>query len=229
MLHTVLTAELATDPDNPTDTAAWSAHRQAGAQTEDIIELDGCAGAPRSLRQRRHDALKLGLRTLLSSGALGGRGKHIPHIGVSTSLDTMHGLPGALPAIGDSGAPLPTSLVQRWLCESYLTRFVLSLGRKVIETSHTERTLKAHERRAKRLETGGRCQGAGCTRGPGENLTPHHATPWAVCGTTSIADTVWLCEQTHHDIHAGGKTVRLKDGRYLNEHGWADGPVADAR
>jgi hypothetical protein len=102
---------------------------------------------------------------------------------------------------------------------------VLSLGRKVIETSHTERTLKAHERRAKRLETGGRCQGAGCTRGPGENLTPHHATPGAVCGTTSLADTVWLCDQTHHDIHTGEKTIRLKDGRYLNEHGWTDGPA----
>jgi hypothetical protein len=101
---------------------------------------------------------------------------------------------------------------------------VLSLGRKVLETSHTERSLKAHERRVKRLETGGRCQGAGCTRGPGEHLIPHHVVPWSVCGTTSLVDTVWVCPQTHHDIHVGGKTIRLKDGRYLNEHGWADGP-----
>ena len=32
---------------------------------------------------------------------------------------------------------------------------MLSLGRRVIELSHTERTLKPHERRLKRLETEG--------------------------------------------------------------------------
>jgi hypothetical protein len=224
MLHTVLTAELATDPDNPVDTAAWSALRETGAETEEIVELDGCAGAPRSMRQRRHDGLKTALRRLLDSGALGRRGGHVPHIAVTVSLDGLHGAPGALPAIGDSGQPLPASLVQRWLCDSEITRFLLSLGRRAIEASHTERTLKRHERRAKRIETGGRCQGAGCTRGPGEHLIPHHVIPWSVCGTTSLTDTVWFCPQTHHDLHTGGKTIRLKDGRYLNEHGWTDGP-----
>jgi hypothetical protein len=64
-------------------------------------------------------------------------------------------------------------------------------------TSHSARTLKAHERRAAHLQTGGRCQGAGCHRGPGCRLIPHHADPWAQCHTTSLADTVLLCEQTH--------------------------------
>jgi hypothetical protein len=92
----------------------------------------------------------------------------------------------------------------------------------VIESSHTERTLKPHERRAKHLETGGHCQGAGCTRGPGHRLVPHHPTPYSVDPKTSLSDSVLLCEQTHQDIHVGGKSIRLKDGRYLGPDGWVD-------
>ena len=126
LLHTVLAAQQATDTDNPADTAAWAALRDAGADGQDIVELDGCSGAPRSKRQRRHDALKDGLRRLLDDGALGQRGKNAPHIGVTVGLDALHAAPGALPAVGDTGQPLPASLVQRWLCESTLTRFVIA-------------------------------------------------------------------------------------------------------
>lgn len=224
LLHTVLTAQLAIDAAHAADTVAWAAHREAGASVDDILELDGCGGAPRSMRQRRHDALKLALRAVLDAGALGLREKHAPHIGVTVGLDALHGAPGALPPVGTSGAPLRLGLVRQWMCDSYVSRFVLSQGRRVLETSDTHRTLKPHERRAKRIETGGRCQGAGCTRGPGHVLIPHHGTPWAATGTTSFRDTVLLCEQTHHDVHSGGMTVKLKDGRYLNAHGWVEQP-----
>jgi len=40
-----------------------------------------------------------------------------------------------------------------------------------------------------------------------------------------LADTVLLCDQTHHDLHSGKLTIRLKDGRWLNEQGWTDGPA----
>ena len=99
---------------------------------------------------------------------------------------------------------------------------MLSLGRKVLETSHTERTLKAAERRAKRLETGGQCQTAGCPPARSDQrLVPHHPTPWAQCTTTSLADTVLLCEHDHHLHH--GHTLPLEDGRRLGPHGWLDG------
>ena len=29
---------------------------------------------------------------------------------------------------------------------------------------------------------------------------------------------------THHDLHTGGRTIRLRDGRRLCPHGWADPP-----
>jgi hypothetical protein len=225
LLHTVLAATAATDEHNPTDTAAWAAQRADGAEDPlDVHELDGCDDAPRSLRKRRHDALKLGLRKLLDSGALGLRDKVAPHINVTVSLEAMKGAPGAMPAVAASGNTLPLHLVREWMCNSAMTRFVLGLGRKVIETSHTERTLKRHERRAKHVETGGRCQGAGCTRGPGHRLIPHHPVPYSVNPKTSLSDSVLLCEQSHHDIHVGGKTIRLKDGRHLSPQGWVDGP-----
>ncbi len=97
---------------------------------------------------------------------------------------------------------------------------MLSLGSKVLAVSHTGRTLTATERRAKKLETAGCCQVAGCTRGPGHRLVPHHPTPYAQCGTTSLTDTVLLCEPNHRDLHVGRHTLRLKDGRRLGPHGW---------
>ena len=138
---------------------------------------------------------------------------------VTIPIGALHDAPGSLPPVAASGARLPRSLVRQWWCDSSITRFVLSLGGRVIETSHTERTLKPHERRIKRIETGGRCQGSGCCRGPGTRLIPHHPEPWHRTGTTSVHDTVMFCEQTHHDLHHG-HTIRLKDGRRLGPHGW---------
>ncbi len=150
-----------------------------------------------------------------------------PHLAVTVGVAALDDQPGALPPVAASGARLPRSLVRRWACDSDITRFVLGLGHRVVELSHTERTLKPHERRIKRIETGGRCQGAGCSRGPGHRLVPHHADPWATSGSTRLDDTVLLCEQTHHHLHRGA-TVRLEDGRRLGPHGWVQGVAARA-
>jgi hypothetical protein len=208
-----------TDPDNPVDTATAAAMRAKGLDPYE----DGCVQV-RSFRQRRHDGLRLLLRRLLDSGALGVRGKHVPHLAIAVRGETLHRRAGALPARGQSGASLPVSLVRRLLCGSEITRFVLGLGHRVLESSHTERTLKPHERRIKDLETGGVCQGAGCRRGhaTGHRLIPHHVAPYSRAGTTSLGDTALLCEVTHHDVHEGGKAVRLKDGRVIGPDGWVD-------
>jgi hypothetical protein len=224
LAHTVLTAMAATDPDNPTDTSAAEQLRSSGWEFGDPIP-DSLPGAPqpwqapRSRGHRMHDALKLALRAILDSGELGLRDKVAPHLGVTLGLSTLHRDPGAKPAVGASGLALPLSLLQKWWCDASVTRYVLGLGHRVVETSHTSRTLKAHERRIKHLETGGHCQGAGCTRGPGRRLIPHHPDAWANSGTTSLGDTVLLCDHDHDALHRG-QTITLKDGRRLNERGW---------
>ncbi|TAL16304.1 MAG: DUF222 domain-containing protein [Frankiales bacterium] len=216
LLHTVLKAEMAVDEDNPVDTAAWRRARESGVESADELPE---SGAPRSIRRRRHDALRNALRRLLDSGALGSRDKVAPHISVLVRDDGLAGAPGALPATAGSGTALPGSVVRRWWCDINATRFVMSLGRKVIEASHTERTLKPHERRAKHAETGGRCQTAGCRCRPGQRLIPHHVYAFARHGTTSLQETVLLCERDHALLHQG-KTIRLRDGRLIDEHGW---------
>jgi hypothetical protein len=229
LAHTVLTAMAATDPDNPTDTSAAEQLRASGWEFGDPIpdDLPGAGPdstgrpwqAPRSRGRRMHDALKLALRAILDSGELGLRDKVAPHISVHVGLGALNQDPGARPAVGASGLTLPLSLVKKWWCDASVTRYILGLGHRVLETSHTSRTLKAHERRIKHLETGGHCQGAGCTRGPGRRLIPHHPDAWANCGTTSLGDTVLLCDHDHDALHRG-QTIRLKDGRRLNQHGW---------
>lgn len=221
-LQCALSAVMSTDPENTEDTAA----RQSVTQKTDGDGPGDEPRLPRSKGARRHDALSLLLAKVLDNRLLGSRSKTPVQIGVTVSLDALHDQPGALPARTSSGAIVPAALVRTWLCDSALTRYVLSLGNKVIETSHTVRTLKPHERRIKQLETGGVCQVAGCSRGSptGDTLIPHHAAPYKTSGRTSLSDSVMVCDVSHDDLHVGGKTLRLKDGRLINEHGWVAGP-----
>ncbi|MEO6204769.1 MAG: DUF222 domain-containing protein, partial [Mycobacteriales bacterium] len=189
------------------------------ARAGDQPDPDAGQAAPRTMLQRRHDAFAAILRDWLGSGIAGVRDKAVPHISVRIGADALAGLPGAMPAIGGSGRTLPRALVRHWLCDSAITRFIMGIGGRVIEMSHTERTLKTHERRAKQMETGGRCQGAGCHHPPGTRIIPHHPNAYARSQTTSLRDTVNLCENTHGHVH-NGKIIRLKDGRLLGPDGW---------
>jgi len=127
--------------------------------------------------------------------------------------------PSTVAWVVEHGQTLPRSLVRRLACDATaFTRFIVGLGGKVMETSHTKRTLTGHERKIKRIETGGICEAAGCTR-PG--TIPHHITPYARSRTTSLTDTALFCDTSHTDLHHG-KTIRLKNGRSISEHGWVD-------
>ena len=165
--------------------------REAGPTVADLpgdlhstaASLYGCA-VPRSRRQRMHDAFSNLLGRALDHGLAGTAGKATAHLQVTVGLDTLHGAPGSLPAVAASDSGLPGSIVDRLGCDSRLTRLLLSLGGKQLHQSHTGRTATAAERSAKALETGRRCQAAGCSRGP-DILTQtevHHATPWAETG-----------------------------------------------
>lgn len=216
LLHGCLAAAMATDPENATDTEAAAARRAAGLDPY----APGFGPGPRSVLARRHDALSRILRDWLASGVAGLRGKSFVQINVTCPLAVLSGAPGALPAVGESGKTLSGELVRRWWCDSTVGRFVLSLGNKVLETSHTQRTLHSHERRAKLIETGGRCEAAFCPTPPGVPLVPHHPNAWARTQSTSFFDTTMLCEHHHHDLHDGRRTLRIRDGRLLSPAGW---------
>ena len=190
---------------------------------------------PRTRGQRMHDGLTLLCQRLLDSAApdsaaLGTRNKAAPHLNVLVGLDALHGVPGALPAQGASGVNLPRSLVSRWCCQSQLTRVVLNARRRVLEVSHTQRLHKAHERKALTIRWGNTRAVKGCCPlpAPGRRLTTHHVIPYAESGITSLADSVPLCQSSHHQLH-DGQLLQLKHGRWIGPHGWASPPTRAPR
>ena len=238
-LYVALGAEAACDPRNPADTQAWAdvrANSTAGITGADgngrVDSANLLAGLdpelrPRSKRRRLHDALNGLLERHLDTGLAGTAGKTPVQINVTLPEATVTGAPGARPARGDSGALLPGSLVRRWWCDARVTGYVLGLGGKALRTVHTQRTLTGRERRALAIETGARCVGIGCcpdTPDPLVVLRPHHARRYADHGSTSLDETLPVCDTLHHDLHEGHKTVRLRDGRYLNEQGFTPTP-----
>ena len=227
-LWTALRAEAARDPQNPSDTAAWQEQREAG--TDDDVFGIGLGTLPRSRRQRLHDAMSRLLERYLAAGLGGESGKAPVQIHVTVTEPTVTGQAGALPARADSGRLIPRRLVRRWWCDSSVTGYVLSLGGKALRVIHGQRTLTAEERRALNLEAGGRCAGDGCcpsTPDPLVVLRPHHLQGYAEDQVTCLEETIPVCDTLHHDLHDGKKTVRLRDGRYLDEHGYRDGPALD--
>jgi hypothetical protein len=176
-----------------------------------------------------HDALDRLLGRYLEHG-LGGTHHKVPvQINVTIDASTIDAQPGALPARGDSGAVLSRSMIRRWWSDSRVTAYLLQRGGKVLRVVHTGRTLTATERRAALIEHGNQCAGTGCCRGstgsttdPTNDLRPHHVRRFTDDGRTSLEETVMICDTLHHDLHEGGKTLRLRNGRYLNENGWVD-------
>jgi hypothetical protein len=53
---------------------------------------------------------------------------------------------------------------------------------------------------------------------------PHHGPPFWLSGQTRQADLIPACEHHHQDVHEGHKTLRLRDGRLINEFGWVSEP-----
>ncbi|MCW2600470.1 MAG: uncharacterized protein JWM02_2299 [Frankiales bacterium] len=231
LLFTLLAAEANRDPDNPDDTASAQALREQGLNPYDPDHLDvpdrTSLRWPRSKGRRLHDALKNLLQRYLGADLAGRRHKQPVRISVTVSTDVIDQVPGASPATAASGARLPRSLIQRWWCNASTTTFLLSRGWIPLGVQHTGRTLTATERQALDLQTERRCAGLGCCPGrrddPTVTLEPHHVHAYAATGTTNVHDTIWACDTLHHDLHHG-KTVQLRNGRYLSQHGWTTDP-----
>lgn len=230
-LWTALRAEAARDPHNPTDAASWG---QGSERDRDLWSLGAAlAGSehPRNRRQRLHDALSRLLARYLDAGLGGRTGKAPVQVSVTVTEPTVTGQPGAAPPRTDSGRLVPARLVRRWWCDARVTAFVLGAGGKALRVVHGGRTLTGVERRALGVEGGDRCAGDGCCAGQPDPLVqvrPHHVRGYAEDQVTSLDETLPVCDVLHRDLHEGHRTVRLRDGRYLNEQGFTGEPsIAD--
>ncbi len=199
-----------------------SLNGEPGARAGGIGEGEALL-VPRSRTKRLHDALQRLLQRYLSTGLGGTNGKVPVQASAVINARTLEGLPGAPPARGGSGRPLARSLVRRWWCDTHVTTLLLDHGWTPLGIIHTARTLTGTELKAARVQFDNRCAGDGCCPGtpdPLIPLVPHHVIGHAKTGLTSLGETVLCCETLHHDLHTGKRTIRLRNGRLLNEDGY---------
>ena len=209
--------------DGPLEQEAW-----LDLFTRTITDHDPHASRPRfapDAARRRHDALTPLLRD--STDTEPGSGTPAPAaLTVVCTLDALKGRPGALPGLLQTpGMPitLRPETLRRFGCDSELTAVLLDAAGKPIGASGPHRTATKRERAALRARWGPCCAIAGCTR---TVTTPHHVIPWWLSQQTVLKDLIPICTPDHRDLHEHHRTLRLKDGRLIDELGWVTEAVA---
>jgi hypothetical protein len=209
--------------DGPVDQEAW-----LDLFTRTLTDHDPHASRsrwPPTAGRRRHDALTQLLRD--SAGHDAGAGKPTPAaLTIVCTPDALDGRLGALPGtLQTSGQPitLRPETIRRLGCDSELTAVLLDAAGKPVGASGTHRTATKRERAALRARWGPTCAIAGCTR---TTTTPHHVIPWWLSQQTVLKDLIPICTPDHRDLHEDHRTLRLKDGRLIDELGWVTATAA---
>jgi hypothetical protein len=211
--------------DGPVDREAW-----LDLFTRTLTDHDPHASRPRwapTAGRRRHDAL---LQLLCDAvGHDAGSGRPTPAaLTIVCTPDALDGRLGALPGtLQTSGQPitLRPETLRRLGCDSELTAVLLDAAGKPVGASGTHRTATKRERAALRARWGPTCAIAGCTR---TTTTPHHVIPWWLSQQTVLKDLIPICTPDHRDLHEDHRTLRLKDGRLIDELGWVTEQVERA-
>jgi hypothetical protein len=169
----------------------------------------------RCREKRMADALvDLSLHAL-DSGLIPQSGSQRTHLQVTTSLETLLGLPGA-PGADMEFSPMPVSstTVERLACDASVTRIVLDSRSNVIDVGRARRTISGPVRKALNVRDGG-CTWPGCER-PVSWTSGHHLRHWIHGGTNEPGNLTLLCYRHHWNVHEGGwQIVRGDDGRIV--------------
>ena len=234
-IHAVEDAPAAEDDDAPDDPLlAWDqaltdadlrAGRRAAQPGGDLGPAD--RGPDARLRligigRQRHDALR---DLLIDAAGTDEPGQPAAcHLTVVATLAAVEGRLGALPAqlvMHDGRAVrLRPETLQRLGCHSAVDAVLLDAAGNPVGASSTRRMPDRRERRALRARWGPTCAVSGCH---GTRTVPHHVVPWWLSHRTWLRDLVPLCAGCHHDLHEGHRTLRLRDGRLVDDHGWVTG------
>jgi hypothetical protein len=134
---------------------------------------------------------------------------------VTTSLETLRGLPGAAAAeLEFSALPISAKTVERLACDASITRIVLGSESMVIDVGRARRTISGPARKALEVRDRG-CTWPGCER-PASWCAGHHLKHWARSGTNEPDNLTLLCGRHHWMVHEGSwQIVRGDDGRML--------------
>jgi hypothetical protein len=180
---------------------------EGGAVLLTVIEpLARKSGAhdDRGLERRQADAL-----VELAAG-----GGSQAQIQVTSSLETLRGLPGASAADVELSLPISSKTVERLACDATITRIVLGSDSMVIDVGRAKRTISGPARKALNVRDGG-CTWPGCER-PASWTSGHHLVHWIHGGTNEPPNLTLLCRRHHWMVHEGEwQIVRGDDGRML--------------
>jgi hypothetical protein len=135
------------------------------------------------------------------------------HMQVTASVETLLGLLGSPGAENEFALPISSRTVERWACDSSLTR-ILMQDSVVVDVGRAERTIRGPRRRA--LEARDQhCRWPGCDR-PASWCDGHHVVHWLHGGGGEIENQVLLCGRHHSLVHEGGwQLIKQADGEIV--------------
>jgi Domain of unknown function (DUF222) len=169
----------------------------------------------RSREKRLADAVVEMAMHALDSGVIPQQGSQRTHLQVTTSLETLLGLPGAPAAdVEFSAVPVSSRTVERLACDASVTRIVLDSRSVVIDVGRAKRTISGPARKALNVRDRG-CTWPGCER-PASWTSAHHLKHWIHGGTNEPPNLTLLCYRHHWNVHEGNwQIVRDGDGRMV--------------
>jgi hypothetical protein len=136
------------------------------------------------------------------------------HLQVTTSLETLLGLPGAPAADMEFSLPISSKTVERLACDCSVTRILLGSDSTVIDVGRAKRVVSGPMRKALNARDC-RCTWPGCNR-PASWSSAHHLVHWIRGGSTDLSNLALLCYRHHGLVHEGNwQLVRADDGRML--------------
>jgi hypothetical protein len=169
-------------------------------------------GDDRCLERRQADGLVEMTVLLLDHGSLPHRASQRPHLQVTTTLETLRGLPGSPAADMEFSQPISSETVQRVACDSVIARIVFGPGSVIVDAGRARRVVSGPTRRALNARDR-QCQWPGCER-PASWTAAHHLVHWIAGGPTDLSNLILLCLRHHWMVHEGGwQLARAKDGR----------------
>jgi uncharacterized protein DUF222/HNH endonuclease len=169
-------------------------------------------GDDRCLECRQGDAVvELSLHSL-DAGLVPQHASQRPHLQVTTTIETLQGLPGSPAADMEFSTPISSTTVQRLACDGNIARVVFGPASVVVDVGRAARVVSGATRRALNARDQ-HCQWPGCERTASWS-TAHHLVHWVQGGATDLSNLILLCHRHHWMAHEGGwKLARSDDGR----------------
>ncbi|WP_282860356.1 HNH endonuclease signature motif containing protein [Pseudoclavibacter helvolus] len=192
-----------------------------GSDTSDASDASDAIGEvplvdPRSIEQRRIDALDMILRCYAESPDAPRTGGEAPTIVIVTAETGLAGeaeRPEDVPHLERTGEPIPPSFAAKTMCDGFIRIATRTATGEILELGRKQRLFTTAQRRAIFVRDR-HCRAPGCGA-PARWCEAHHAVPWSEGGPTDVKDGILLCSFHHHEVHRSRLTLILgPDGRW---------------